>query len=57
MDRIVEWSKELQSLAQAGLYYHFGIPKVTLPEKMFGVFEHKCDRKKSILMRGFCYGK
>ena len=39
--------------AQAGLYYHFGIPKVTLPEKMFGVFEHKCDRKKSILMRGF----
>ena len=57
---IMEWSKRhVHSTfhicwgAQAGLYYHFGIPKVTLPEKMFGVFEHKCDRKKSILMRGF----
>lgn len=39
--------------AQAGLYYHFGIPKITLPEKMFGVFEHTCDRKTAILMRGF----
>ncbi|MCI5885413.1 MAG: homoserine O-succinyltransferase, partial [Clostridiales bacterium] len=57
---IMEWSRtHVYSTfhicwgAQAGLYYHFGIPKVTLPEKMFGVFEHKCDRKKSILMRGF----
>lgn len=57
---IMEWSRtHVYSTfhicwgAQAGLYYHFGIPKVTLPEKMFGVFEHTCDRKKSILMRGF----
>lgn len=57
---IMEWSRtHVYSTfhicwgAQAGLYYHFGIPKVTLPEKMFGVFEHRCDRKKSILMRGF----
>ncbi len=38
--------------AQAGLYYHFGIPKVPLPEKMFGVFEHTVDYKNPILFRG-----
>ena len=27
--------------AQAGLYYHYGVRKHILPEKMFGVFEHK----------------
>lgn len=27
--------------AQAGLYYHYGIPKYTLDEKIFGVFIHK----------------
>ena len=27
--------------AQAGLYYHYGIPKYTLPQKLFGVFPHK----------------
>ena len=25
--------------AQAGLYYHYGIPKYPLPKKMFGVFK------------------
>ncbi len=39
--------------AQAGLYYHYGIPKHDLPEKLFGVFPHKADYKRSILMRGF----
>ncbi len=39
--------------AQAGVYYHFGIDKYELSEKMFGVFEHKVVRKKSPLMRGF----
>jgi len=57
---IMEWSKtHVHSTlhicwgAQAGLYYHFGIQKRVLPEKMFGVFPHKVDYKKSILFRGF----
>ncbi len=58
--RIMEWSKtNVHSTfhicwgAQAGLYYHYGIPKYSLPEKLFGVFEHKADYKRSILLRGF----
>lgn len=39
--------------AQAGLYYHFGIKKKLLPEKLFGVFEHTVDYKNPILFRGF----
>lgn len=39
--------------AQAGLYYHFGIEKYPLEEKMFGVFEHRVTRARSPLMRGF----
>ena len=57
---IMEWSKtHVQSTlhicwgAQAGLYYHFGIGKQPLSEKLFGVFEHTVDRKSSILFRGF----
>ncbi len=39
--------------AQAALYYHYGINKYPLEEKMFGVFEHKVKRAHSPLMRGF----
>lgn len=39
--------------AQAALYYHYGIGKTPLPEKMFGVFRHHVERKGSILFRGF----
>ena len=39
--------------AQAGLYYHFGIKKIPLPEKMFGVFPHRVEYKNPILFRGF----
>lgn len=39
--------------AQAGLYYHHGIKKHTLPKKLFGVFEHKLIRPNSPLFRGF----
>jgi len=39
--------------AQAGLYYHYGIPKRVLDRKVFGVFPHRvCDRKID-LTRGF----
>ena len=57
---IMEWSKtHVHSTfhicwgAQAGLYYHYGIGKQTLPEKLFGVFPHKADYKRAILLRGF----
>jgi len=57
---IMEWSKtNVHSTihicwgAQAGLYYHYGIPKHSLPEKLFGVFKHQVDYKRSILLRGF----
>ena len=39
--------------AQAGIYHHYGVPKHTLPEKMFGVFEHRVDKPSSPLVRGF----
>ena len=39
--------------AQAGLYYHFGVKKKTLDKKMFGVFPHVADYKRSMLFRGF----
>lgn len=57
---IMEWSKtNVHSTlhicwgAQAGLYYHYGIQKYPLPEKLFGVFPHRADYKRSILLRGF----
>ena len=39
--------------ALAGLYYHFGVRKVHLPKKMFGVFEHRVTRPSNPLVRGF----
>ena len=57
---IMEWSKtHVHSTlhicwgAQAGLYYHYGVNKYPLPEKLFGVFAHQADYKRSILLRGF----
>ncbi len=57
---IMEWSKTHVTStfhicwgAQAGLYYHYGIKKYQLDKKLFGVFEHKVDRKSSMLFRGF----
>lgn len=58
--QIMEWSKtHVHSTlhicwgAQAGLYYHYGINKHPLQEKLFGVFEHTKDYPLSILLRGF----
>ncbi|UOY91296.1 homoserine O-succinyltransferase [Ectobacillus sp. JY-23] len=39
--------------AQAGLYYHYGVPKYDLPQKMFGVFEHEIKERNLPLLRGF----
>ncbi|NMM64589.1 homoserine O-succinyltransferase [Clostridium sp. P21] len=39
--------------AQAGLYYHYNIPKHSLEKKMFGVFEHKTLKQNVEILRGF----
>ncbi|MDD3078268.1 MAG: homoserine O-succinyltransferase [Paludibacter sp.] len=39
--------------AQAGLYHYYGIPKYSLDEKMFGVFEHRIYNPQNPIFRGF----
>ncbi len=39
--------------AYAGLYYHYGVPKHALKEKMFGVFEHRSLSPLHPIFRGF----
>jgi homoserine O-succinyltransferase len=57
---IMEWSKthvfstmHICWGAQAGLYYHYGIPKYPLPTKKFGVFAHTLNNSNVKLLRGF----
>ncbi len=57
---IMEWSKthvwstfHICWGSQAALYYHYGIKKYKLDKKLFGVFKHKADYKRAILLRGF----
>lgn len=57
---VMEWSKSNVSStmhicwgAQAGLYYHYGIKKYTLPSKAFGIFDHYITDRKHQLVRGF----
>lgn len=59
-EEICEWTKtnvtstmHLCWGAQAGLYYHYGIPKHKLEHKMFGLFEHRVSNRKVPLVRGF----
>ncbi len=58
--QIMEWSKTHVTStlhicwgAQAALYYHYGIEKRPLQKKLFGVFPHTLDYRRSILFRGF----
>ena len=58
--QIMEWTKtHVHSTlhvcwgAQAGLFYHYGIPKYSLDKKLFGVFPHTAVKKQSPLFRGF----
>lgn len=39
--------------AQAALYHHYGIDKIALPQKVFGVFPHKFLQENSTMFRGF----
>lgn len=57
---IMEWTKHNVTStfhicwgAQAGLYYHYGIGKQLLPQKMFGIFRHKVLKPHCMLLRGF----
>lgn len=57
---IMEWTKTNVTStfhicwgAQAGLYYHYGIPKINLENKLFGVYEHHVLNRKIPLVRGF----
>lgn len=58
--KIMEWSKtnvhctlHMCWASYAGLYYHYGIPKVDLEKKLSGVYEHYVIKKNSPLFRGF----
>lgn len=58
--RVMEWSKNnvystfhICWAAQAALYYHYGIPKYNLSEKLSGIYLHKVDLPHHPLMRGF----
>jgi homoserine O-succinyltransferase len=58
--KIMDWSlKNVYSTlhicwgAQAALYRHYGIDKIALPEKMFGIFLHKVLDRNHALLRGF----
>ena len=57
---IMEWSKthvtstlHICWAAQAGLYYHYGVPKYQLSEKCSGVYRHRVNRRTAKLVRGF----
>lgn len=57
---IIEFSKKsvystiyLCWAALAGLYYHHGIDKVALPQKLHGVYPHTLERVNNPLVRGY----
>lgn len=60
LTKIMEWSKTNVTStlhicwgAQAGIYYHYGIQKHLLHEKLFGIYRHRVYHRKTPLLRGF----
>ena len=60
LTKIIEWSKQnvYSTLyicwgAQAGLYYNYGIDKLLMDSKKFGVFKHQVLDKQSKILAGF----
>lgn len=60
LKQIMEWSKTNVTStlhicwgAQAGLYYHYGVRKLNLPEKLSGIYSHKVRNRREPLVRGF----
>ncbi len=60
MVEIMDWSKSHVTStlhicwgAQAALYHHFGIEKIALKEKLFGIYHHRVQHRRTPLVRGF----
>ena len=60
LTEIFEWSRlhvtsvlYLCWAAQAGLYYHYGVPKYELDRKLSGIFGHEVKNTGDELVRGF----
>ena len=60
LTEIFEWSRlhvtsvlYLCWAAQAGLYYHYGVPKYDLERKLSGIFSHEVKNTGDELVRGF----
>lgn len=60
LTQIMEWTKTNVTStlhicwgAQAGLYYHYGIPKIFLNKKLSGVYKHHTLHGRPCLVRGF----
>lgn len=60
LKQVMEWSKHNVSstlhlcwAAQAGLFYHYNVPKHPLNQKQFGVYEHSIRNNNCPLIRGF----
>ncbi|HAH17491.1 homoserine O-succinyltransferase [uncultured Eubacterium sp.] len=60
LKEIMEWSKTHVTStlhicwgAQAGLYYHYGIKKYQLKQKLSGIYKHKVLHRKTPIVRGF----
>ncbi len=60
LSEILDWTREnVHSTlhicwgAQAALYHHYGVRKHAMPEKVFGVFEHRQVKAHVPLLRGF----
>lgn len=60
LESIMKWSQtnvfsnmHICWAAQAGMYFHYGVPKIAYRKKLFGIFEHKILKKHEPLLRGF----
>ena len=60
LTKIMDWTKTNVTStfhicwgAQAGLYYHYGVKKIWLPEKISGIYEHNVLNRRIPLVRGF----
>ena len=60
MEEIMEWARHNVTstmficwAAQAALKYYYGVPKYSLPEKMFGIFPHQPLLPLHPIFRGF----
>ncbi|MBR4731179.1 MAG: homoserine O-succinyltransferase [Lachnospiraceae bacterium] len=58
--QIMDWAEEHVTstlhicwAAQAGFYHYYGINKSKLPQKLFGIYEHRVLNRKIPLVRGF----